>query len=99
MTVTPFVLLVLSLAYTCYWHGARSKHEFLPREVSEAGALTARDFAKVCGVITIVLIAAVLMLALKESGVVLQAATGIVAGALASVAAMISFYVIGWGAQ
>ena len=99
MTITPIVLLVLSLAYTGYWHGARSRHAFLPREDSEAGAHKARDFARVCGVITIALIAAVLILACKETGVALQAATGIVVGALASVAAMISFYVIGRGAQ
>jgi hypothetical protein len=96
-TLTPVVLLVLSLAYTAYWHAARSKPDRDIEGGFEANAKKAELFARTCGTIMIGLVVATLLVTFSSNGISMRIATVLSVGALIALSEMVFLYVIGRG--
>ena len=97
--VTPIVVLVLSLAYTAYWHAARSKPESLSTAECKVNVSRAVLLTRICGAFTMALIGGTTLLVWTEGHTAIRVAAGIDMAALVSVAGMIFLYVIGRGVE
>ena len=97
--VTPIVVLVLSLAYTAYWHAARSKPETLSSVEWKVNASRASLLTKICGAFTMALIGGTILLVWTEGSMAIRIAAGIDIAALVSLAGMIFLYIIGRGVE